>query len=94
MNNSKNEWIPQNKPKNNSSGSIEDSSNYMTKEEVDAAILAATQNMVLNSDLKTINGMSLIGEGDLELSTIIPISAILVSILHSSMLFKAVTTHN
>lgn len=79
MCNSKNEWIPQNKPvDNNSGGTVNpdsgsvDLSNYMTKAEVNAAIAAATTGVIKEDDLKTINGASLIGEGDIELSAIIP----------------------
>lgn len=75
MCNSKQEWIAQNKPVDNSgSGSAPapDLSNYMTKDEVNAAIVAATANSIKAEDLITINGQSLIGDGDINIASYIP----------------------
>ena len=81
MCNSKQEWIPQNKPADNSSnnnntpvapdGTV-DMSNYMTKAEVTAAIALATSGMIKEEDLITINGESLVGEKDINVAQLIP----------------------
>ena len=75
MCNSKNEWIAQTKSSggNNGGGGADiDLSNYMTKSEVEQAIATATEGMITEVNFKTINGVSLIGEGDLNIATLIP----------------------
>lgn len=74
MCNSKNEWIAQTKSSggNSGGGADIDLSNYMTKSEVEQAIAAATEGMITEVNFKTINGVSLIGEGDLNIATLIP----------------------
>lgn len=74
MCNSKNEWIAQTKSSggNSGGGADIDLSNYMTKSEVEQAIATATEGMITEANFKTINGESLIGEGDLNIATLIP----------------------
>ena len=74
MCNSKNEWIAQTKSSggNSGGGADIDLSNYMTKSEVEQAIATATEGMITEVNFKTINGVSLIGEGDLNIATLIP----------------------
>lgn len=73
MCNSKNEWIAQTKSSGGNSGGTDiDLSNYMTKSEVEQAIATATEGMITEVNFKTINGVSLIGEGDLNIATLIP----------------------
>lgn len=73
MCNSKNEWIAQTKSSGGNSGGADiDLSNYMTKSEVEQAIATATEGMITEVNFKTINGVSLIGEGDLNIATLIP----------------------
>ena len=74
MCNSKNEWIAQTKSSggNSGGGADIDLSNYMTKSEVEQAIATATEGMITEASFKTINGVSLIGEGDLNIATLIP----------------------
>lgn len=73
MCNSKNEWIAQTKSSGGNSGGADiDLSNYMTKSEVEQAIATATEGMITEASFKTINGVSLIGEGDLNIETLIP----------------------
>ena len=73
MCNSKNEWIAQTKSSGGNSGGADiDLSNYMTKSEVEQAIATATEGMITEANFKTINGVSLIGEGDLNIATLIP----------------------
>ena len=73
MCNSKNEWIAQTKSSGGNSGGADiDLSNYMTKSEVEQAIATATEGMITEASFKTINGVSLIGEGDLNIATLIP----------------------
>ena len=74
MCNSKNEWIAQTKSSggNSGGGADIDLSNYMTKSEVEQAIAAATEGMITEATFKTINGESIIGEGDLNIATLIP----------------------
>ena len=73
MCNSKNEWIAQTKSSggNSGGGADIDLSNYMTKSEVEQAITIATEGMITEANFKTINGVSLIGEGDLNIATLI-----------------------
>ena len=74
MCNRKNEWIAQTKSSggNSGGGADIDLSNYMTKSEVEQAIATATEGMITEVNFKTINGVSLIGEGDLNIETLIP----------------------
>ena len=74
MCNSKNEWIAQTTSSgdNSGGGADIDLSNYMTKSEVEQAIATATEGMITEASFKTINGVSLIGEGDLNIETLIP----------------------
>lgn len=73
MCNSKNEWIAQTKSSGGNSGGADiDLSNYMTKSEIEQAIAIATEGMITEANFKTINGVSLIGEGDLNIATLIP----------------------
>ena len=73
MCNSKNEWIPQNKPSSGGGGGGDiDLSNYMTKSEVAKAISDATAGMIKEEDLITINGESLIGNRDVNVANLIP----------------------
>ena len=75
MCNSKNEWIAQTKSSggNNGGGGADiDLSNYMTKSEVEQAIATATEGMITEANFKTINGESIIGEGNLNIETLIP----------------------
>ena len=74
MCNSKNEWIAQTKSSGgNSGGGVDiDLSNYMTKSEVEQAIATATEGMITEANFKTINGESIIGEGNLNIETLIP----------------------
>ena len=73
MCNSKNEWIAQTKSSGGNSGGADiDLSNYMTKSEVEQAIATATEGMITESNFKTLNGASIIGEGNLNIETLIP----------------------
>ena len=73
MCNSKNEWIAQTKSSGGNSGGADiDLSNYMTKSEVEQAIAIATEGMITESNFKTLNGASIIGEGNLNIETLIP----------------------
>ena len=74
MCNSKNEWIAQTKSSggNSGGGADIDLSNYMTKSEVEQAIATATEGMITEANFKTINGESIIGEGNLNIETLIP----------------------
>lgn len=73
MCNSKNEWIPQNKPSSGGGGGGDiDLSNYMTKSEVAKAISDATAGMIKEEDLITINGESLVGDRDVNVANLIP----------------------
>ena len=73
MCNSKNEWIAQTKPSGGNSGGADiDLSNYMTKSEVEQAIATATEGMITEANFKTINGESIIGEGNLNIEALIP----------------------
>ena len=73
MCNSKQEWIPQNKPSSSGGGGGDiDLSNYMTKSEVVKAISDATAGMIKEEDLITINGESLIGNRDVNIANLIP----------------------
>ena len=74
MCNSKNEWIAQTKSSggNSGGGADIDLSNYMTKSEVEQAIATATEGMITEASFKTINGESIVGEGNLNIETLIP----------------------
>lgn len=75
MCNSKNEWIAQTKSSGSNSGGGSadiDLSNYMTKSEVEQAIATATEGMITEASFKTINGESIVGEGNLNIETLIP----------------------
>lgn len=73
MCNSKNEWIAQTKSSDDGSGGADiDLSNYMTKSEVEQAIAIATEGMITESNFKTLNGASIVGEGNLNIETLIP----------------------
>ena len=92
MCNSKNEWIAQTKSSGGNSGGADiDLSNYMTKSEVEQAIATATEGMIKEANFKTINGVSLIGEGDLNLITLIPDEEIASEAEMEEAIFDALT---
>lgn len=93
MCNSKNEWIAQTKSSggNSGGGADIDLSNYMTKSEVEQAIATATEGMIKEANFKTINGVSLIGEGDLNLATLIPDEEIASEAEMEEAIFDALT---
>ena len=93
MCNSKNEWIAQTKSSggNSGGGADIDLSNYMTKSEVEQAIATATEGMIKEANFKTINGVSLIGEGDLNLITLIPDEEIASEAEMEEAIFDALT---
>lgn len=73
MSNSKHEWIPQRTPSIGGGGGDEgggstDLSNYYTKAEMDNKIEELKELTVTVDNIKTLNGESLIGQGDLTIT--------------------------
>lgn len=71
-------------------GSI-DLSNYMTKAEVSAAITLATAGMLKEEDLITINGESLVGGKDINITELIPESEIVSDVELNTTIVQAMT---